>query len=202
MWWKSPRGGTWVAFCWVCAACFLEHLLYFSQCRVLPLSFWILEKSLDNGWCFLRSFQSFWHSHPSNLVSKLEHYGMALGWVKSYFSCHKQFVQFNPVGSPMQSIKCCIPQGSILGPLLFILYINDLPNASELTHPLLLAEDTSIFHSHSRTNCSESVLNDVLQNIDIWLKCNKLSVNTKTTNNVIFNPDRINLTAAFLSPLG
>ena len=102
----------------------------------------------------------------------------------------------------MQSIERCIPQGSILGPLLFILYINDLPNASELTQPLLLAEDTSIFHSHSNTNCSESVLNDVLQNIDIWLKCNKLSVNTKTTNNVIFNPDRINLTAAFLSPLG
>ena len=74
----------------------------------------------------------------------------------------------------------------ILGPLLFIVYINDLPNASELTDPLLFAYDTSIFYSHSSPNCLEPVLNDELQNIDVWLKCNKLSVNIKKTNYIIF----------------
>ena len=123
------------------------------------------------------------------LFAKLEHYGIrdvALQWFKSYFSCRQQFAQFNQACSPMQTIKCGVPQGSILGPLLFILYINDLPNASELTDPLLFAYETSIFYSHSSPNCLEPVLNDELQNIDVWLKCNKLSVNIKKTNYIIF----------------
>ena len=67
-------------------------------------------------------------------------------------------------------------------------YKNDLPNASELTDPLLFADDTSIFYPHSNPNCLESVFNDELQNIDVWLKCNKLAVNIKKANYVIFKP--------------
>ena len=73
------------------------------------------------------------------LFAKLEHYGIrdvALKWIKSYFSCRQQFVQFNEACSTTQTIKCGVPQDSILGPLFFILYINDLPNASKLTQPL------------------------------------------------------------------
>ena len=55
---------------------------------------------------------------------------VALQWIKSYFSCRRQFVQINQTCSPTQTIKCGVPQGSILGPLFFILYINDLPRAS------------------------------------------------------------------------
>ena len=138
------------------------------------------------------------------LFAKLEHYYMrdaALQWFKSYFSCRQQFVQFNQACSPVQTIKCGVPQGLSLGPLLFILYINELPNASELTDPLLFADDTSILYSHSNPNCLESLLNDELQNIGVWLKCNKLSVNIKKTNYVILNPDRRHLTPAFFSPL-
>ena len=70
------------------------------------------------------------------LFDKLEHYGirgMALEWVKSYFSKRKQFVEFNNVRSSPQGISCGVPQGSILGPLFFILYVNDLNNASIYT---------------------------------------------------------------------
>ena len=69
------------------------------------------------------------------LFDKLEHYGirgLALEWVKSYFSERTQFVEFNNVRSAPQGISCGVPQGSILGPLFFILYVNDLNNASLL----------------------------------------------------------------------
>ena len=113
---------------------------------------------------------------------------MALQWLKSYFSCRQQFNQFNQALSPMQTIKCAVSQGFILGLFLFILFINDLSNATELTDSLLLAEDSSIFYSHSNPNYLESAHNDKLQNIDVWLICIKLSFDIKKTNCVIFKP--------------
>ena len=65
-------------------------------------------------------------------------------------------------------------------------FINDLPKASRLTEFLLFADDTSIFFSHSNPNYLENVLNNELLNIDVWLRCNKLSVNIKKTNYVTF----------------
>ena len=116
------------------------------------------------------------------LFTKLEHYGIrdvALQWIKSYFSCRQQFVQINQTCSSMQTIKCGVPQGSILGPLFFILYINDLPKASKLTKLLLFADDTSIFFSHSSPNYLENVLNNELLNIDVWLRCDSSQLISK-----------------------
>ena len=105
------------------------------------------------------------------LFTKLEHYGIrgvVLQWIKSYFSCRRQFVQINQTCSSTQTIKCGVPQGSILGPLsVFILYINDLLKVSKITEPLLFADDTSIFFSHSNPNYLENVLNNELLNIDV-----------------------------------
>ena len=115
---------------------------------------------------------------------------MALQWIKSYFSCCQQFVQINQSCSSMQTIKCGVLQGSILGHLFFILFINDLPKASKLTEPLIFADDTSIFFSHSNSNYLENVLNNELLNIDVWLRCNKLLINVQKTNYVIFSPSQ------------
>ena len=82
------------------------------------------------------------------------------------------------------SIKCGVPQGSVLGPLVFILYINDLPNASKVTESLLFADDTSIFYSHS--NATQRFLNEEFRNVDAWMKSNRRSINIKKTNYVIF----------------
>ena len=139
------------------------------------------------------------------LFTKLEHYGirdMALQWIKSYFSCRQQFVQINPTCSSMQTIKCGVPQGSILGPLFFILYINDLPKASKLTELLLFADDKSIFFSHSNPNYLENVLYNKLLNIDVWLRCNTLSVNIKKTNYVTFSPSQRKLNHSFSLSFG
>ena len=108
-----------------------------------------------------------------------------------------QKLQFNEACSTKQTIKCGVPQGSILGPLFFILFINDLHNASKLTQPLLFADDTSIFYSHSDPNRLQSVLNEELSNFDVWLKCNKLSVNLKKTNYIFFKSRQKELNCHF-----
>ena len=66
-----------------------------------------------------------------------------------------------------------------------VLYINDLPNASKMTETLIFADDTSIFYSHSDPKHLESVLNEELTKVDVWMKSNKLSVNIEKTNYII-----------------
>ena len=86
------------------------------------------------------------------LFYKLEHYGIrgtALHWIKSYLFKRKQSVQYQSTFSSRQTIKCGVLQGSILGPLFFLLYINDLPKVSSIAETLLFADDTNIFYSHS-----------------------------------------------------
>ena len=74
--------------------------------------------------------------------------------------------------SSYQTIKSGVPQGSILGPLFFILYINDISNASNLTESLIFADDTSLYYSHSDPSYLQSVMNDELHNFELWLKSN------------------------------
>ena len=134
------------------------------------------------------------------LFDKLEHYGiggLALTWIKSYFFERKQFVEFNQTCSSEQTNKCGVPQGSILGPLFFILYINDLPNASKVTEILIFADDTSIFYSHSDPKHLESVLNEELKKVDVWMKGNKLCVNIEKTNYIIFKSNRKSVATNF-----
>jgi hypothetical protein len=123
------------------------------------------------------------------LYYKLERYvirGVALQWIKSYFENRKKFVQYNNVSSSANTITCGVLQSSILGPLFFILYINDLPNALNITESLLFADDTSMYYSHTDPISLINVLNDELRNVDRWMKANKLSVNITKTNYIIF----------------
>ena len=106
--------------------------------------------------------------------------------IRSYLLNCEQFVQFNDACSSSYKIRCGVSQVSILGPLLFILYMNDFPNALKLAESFLFADDTSVYYSHSDLKQLEIVLNSELQNIDIWMKSNKLSVNISKTNYLIF----------------
>ena len=79
----------------------------------------------------------------------------------------------------MKHVNCGVPQGSILGPLLFLIYINDLKSVCVNTFPILFADDTNIFMSGKDTRELEIKMNDELIAISKWLKVNKLSLNVK-----------------------
>ena len=75
--------------------------------------------------------------------------GVAFKWINSYLENRKQSVSFDKYNSDMRNISCGVSQGSILGPKLFILYINDTCNISNLVKFILFADDTNIFHANS-----------------------------------------------------
>ena len=116
------------------------------------------------------------------LLQKLCHYGIrgnALKWLTSYLSNRRQCVTYNGVVSAMKGISCGVPQGSILGPLLFLIYINDLCSMCKYTTPILFADDTNLFCSGPDIKTMESNINNELSEISLWLKVNKLSLNFK-----------------------
>ena len=88
--------------------------------------------------------------------------GKAYNWFHSYLSNREQLVCINGHNSDFLSITCGVPQGSILGPLLFLLYINDLPNTSKLLSFHLFADDTNIYFSRKNLNDIELILNQEL----------------------------------------
>jgi hypothetical protein len=122
------------------------------------------------------------------LLYKLEHYGfrgVVLQWFESYLNNRKQFVRYQMRDSDKKIIKCGVPQGSILGPLLFILYINDIVNTTSLLELILFADDTTLLFSHPDIASKNDMINNELQEICNWFQANKLSVNAKKTNYMV-----------------
>ena len=130
------------------------------------------------------------------LLNKLKYYGIngiALKWFSSYLSNRLQYVQIDSTKSEMSPIVTGVPQGSILGPLLFLIYMNDIPNASDIFKFILFADDTSLksfinsklpgFLLENSTN----IINTELQKVNDWLAVNKLSLNVGKTKFMIFH---------------
>ena len=120
--------------------------------------------------------------HHDILFLKLNHYGIraiALDWIKSYMVNRKQYVMYNDNSSDIRSITCGVPQGSILGPLLSLLYVNDLPNISDILFTIMFADDTSMFINDIDLKAMETQLNSELKEVSIWLQVNKLSLNVE-----------------------
>ena len=124
------------------------------------------------------------------LLSKLEHYGArgcVLEWFRSYLSDRMQYVSVNGSNSNLLSVACGVPQGSVLGPLLFLIYINDLPNASKKLNFYLFADDTNIYYETSNLYNLIKIVNRELKLVKKWLDANKLSSNIDKTNYIIFH---------------
>ena len=119
------------------------------------------------------------------LCQKLQHYGVRQGelsWFKSYLSNWKQFCRVSSTDSKAEDITIGVPQGSCLGPLLFLIYINDLPLVITNSNASMYADDTSIcYHSHDITQVNEASNRD-LYNLEKWLEGNKLSLHVVKTH--------------------
>ena len=115
-------------------------------------------------------------------------YGIALQWFKSYLSCQQQFVQYNSCNSSLLHITCGVRQGSILGSLLFLVYLNVLSSVSKVLQLILFADDTNIFYSHTDDSYLMEIVNLELEKITCWFYTNKLSINVKKSNFIIFRP--------------
>ena len=117
------------------------------------------------------------------LLTKLKYFGIKnnyINWFKSYLENRKQFVRFdNNNQSSLLSITCGVPQGSILGPLLFLLYVNDLYMASNVIKPIMFADDTNLFFSHKNIKELFKTMNQELIKIQQWFNANKLSLTIK-----------------------
>ena len=124
------------------------------------------------------------------LISKLQHYGItgaALQLLVSYLSNRKQFVQYGDLLSQKTDILMGVPQGSILGPLLFIIYINDMVHSSELFKFINFADDTTLITNLNNEDMRNESLNYELANFHNYLKANKLSLNVNKTKAMVFH---------------
>ena len=131
------------------------------------------------------------------LLHKLEFYGIrgfALNWFRSYLSHRSQYTHYNGIDSETQNVKCGVPQGSVLGPFLFIIYTNDLPSCLNLTKTFLFADNTTIYLSSNDHGFMYKTMNDELDILTDWFQANKLSLNATKSKYMLFtNRDTQNL---------
>ena len=102
------------------------------------------------------------------------------------------------VTSDLQTVGCGVPQGSVLGPLLFLLYVNDFKCCSELLDFHLFAHDVNLFYKHKSLTALEITLNNELVNVHKWLCANKLSLNVEKSSFVVFHPPQRKLPANYI----
>jgi retron-type reverse transcriptase len=119
------------------------------------------------------------------LFRKLETYGLrgvVLDWFRDYLSNRFQFIETNYDSSALKSVRCGMPQGSVLGPMIFLLYINDLPSIHNDIKSVLYADDTTLIVTDRDVNRLYMRAAVLFNYASVWFNSNKLALNVKKTN--------------------
>ena len=147
---------------------------------------------------FSKAFDMVEHSI---LLKKLEHYGIrgtALNWMISYLENRLQFVTIDGKDSTTKHMKFGVPQGSILGPLLFIIYINDIPNISTIAKFILYADDANIIITGDSIEEVNFHLQQLTGELTKWVDRNGLALNLKKTQYLIFSRQQTDLSCPLI----
>ena len=124
------------------------------------------------------------------LLEKLKAYGIEsenLEWFRSYLSNRKQFISYDDFKTNMKIVKCGISQGSILGPLLFLILVNDLNNSTKVLDLVRFADDTNLFCSDNNMKTLSETANQELNLFNDWFLANKLYLHVEKTKYLLFH---------------
>ena len=153
----------------------------------------IIQKALDDGkiacGIFIDLEKAFDTVNHNILLDKLDHYGIrgiSNYWFRSYLSDRSQFVSISGFNSDYKTVKHGVPQGSVLGPLLFLIFINDLNIAIKHSETFHFADDTCLLIIKDSVKQINKVVNKDLKFLVQWLNANKISLNVARTEVVIF----------------
>ena len=160
-------------------SCTADAILEFTDFAysVLQSKEYLLTVYLD----FSKAFDTV---NRTILTKKLHHIGIrgrGLDWFSSYLDSRRQYVSINQSHSHVREINMGVPQGSILGPVLFLIYINDMHKSSSVLKFIHFADDTTVFAAGSNLRELSRLINRELINVDNWLRINRLSLNVKKT---------------------
>ena len=139
------------------------------------------------------------------LLNKIEFYGIRgapLEWLRSYLSGRCQYVQYKNYMSDMMQITCGVPQGSVLGPLLFLIYMNDSPDSLISASEILFADDSTLFQSSENIEELYNNMNLELKCLSDWFAANKLSLNVGKCNYMLFSNVHRQVNNAFRLKIG